>query len=86
MEGDLLSGPETHRPTQTRLATDTLAGPVAGHHALKNGLDEADCKAIHPRSRGEHDARIGRDCVLGGSSPLARGTLHLLTRPLNKLF
>ena len=36
--------------------------------------------AVHPRSRGEHAARVARKLGGGGSSPLARGTLKHLTR------
>ena len=30
----------------------------------------------HPRSRGEHLRQLHRFCIVAGSSPLARGTLH----------
>ena len=32
------------------------------------------CSTAHPRSRGEHLMRSALSCVIGGSSPLARGT------------
>ena len=34
----------------------------------------------HPRSRGEHALAGASDFVIAGSSPLARGTLHLYSR------
>ena len=39
----------------------------------------------HPRSRGEHDLTLSQERIERGSSPLARGTLHVLPGSLRGL-
>ena len=38
------------------------------------------CRAVHPRSRGEHGGNNSRSRVMCGSSPLARGTRPVRSR------
>jgi len=44
------------------------AGNITGRITI------AACRAVHPRSRGEHCCQAFMICVQSGSSPLARGT------------
>jgi len=47
----------------------------AGAGNTKAGSGNGRLSSVHPRWRGEHTAGRGRLALLGGSSPLARGTL-----------
>ena len=65
----------THIHLGLRSPIDRLIPARAGNTAsISERVSEI---AAHPRSRGEHGHSISGDCLVLGSSPLARGTPHL---------